>query len=347
MAFGDDGVVPVSRFTDDIYSFFEAVTGLTPHNVKRASGKALCNEVWDISSGRDSLILRLNHKHELDTYHKEAWCMEAAAKVGIPSAVPIGSGINDGTAWMLQSKIEGTVGSEWSGNPLQLWKQLGRLSAMLHTIPVGGYWDDIQYSGKQLSPVKSWSECLDARIEHLFGEDLFLRHRVFTAEQNQLAKDTVGELYKLDFSPVLVHFDLTPKNTIMGASGEVSLIDYEGAGGGYGAISELATIATFDKGPGVVKAYCDGYGISGDQFECMQAPLSQISLLRALSHIHYSWRNRPGEQAPFFDAARDKCFESMGLGQVLEKPANDLDADLSLSLSDLPIPLRAPLELLL
>lgn len=267
-------------------AIIESATGRPPLSLRPIQGQGASNQVWDAATVQGSLILRLSpYRDTLSCYQKEAWCLDAAAKAGIPSPAVAGTGLMDDTSWMLQTKIGGLPGNLWDGDPVALWQEMGRLAAILNTIPVDGYgWQGNVTDSSLRFTDASWPETLQKLHGYLFSNDFLVREKILTPEQNGAAADMIAGLKAWNFRPVLTHGDLFPKNTIVGDDGMTYLIDYGGAAGGRALFFELNSICALEKDPRLTAAFCDGYGISGREFEVLKAELAPLVLMRSLSH---------------------------------------------------------------
>src|SRR4051812_42571979 len=98
------------------------INGLIRHVVARGGGSLTdvvpivgngsVNRVFVATTERGKLVARLNADRGLDEFRKEAWCIEQAAARGVLGPAVLDMGQKDGYSYMVQSFLEGAVGSE-------------------------------------------------------------------------------------------------------------------------------------------------------------------------------------------------------------------------------------------
>ncbi|HTK85294.1 MAG TPA: phosphotransferase [Patescibacteria group bacterium] len=299
-----------------VFDIVEAIFGRIPGPITPIRGQGVANHVWEIRDGGDAYILKSNkNPQDESTFRKEAWCMTAARKAGLSGALPTGMGRLGATDWMMQTKIEGIAGNLWQGDRKTLWREMGRAAALLNSIPVEGFGTSAVF--KNDVPVfdqPTWERNIRSLESDVFTDDILVRSGALTLAQNEQAKSIVAQIRKWDFKPVLSHHDILPQNTIVGWGGRTNLIDYGLAGGGRGAISELATICAFAKDPGAAQAFCEGYGMSPSEYRDMLPELQQILLLRVLLHARWAAYYQVEDMDSHIAYAREKA-------QALLEPA--------------------------
>lgn len=306
-----------------VFDIVESVFGRIPGPITPIRGQGVANHVWEVRDGGDVYILKSNkNPQDESTFRKEAWCMTAAHKVGVPGALPAGMGRLGATDWMLQTKIDGLAGNLWHGDRKTLWREMGRAAALLHTIPVEGFGTSAVF--KDENPVfdqPTWDSNIRFLENDLFADDILVRSDTLTSAQNEQAKGIIAQIRKWDFKPVLTHHDILPQNTIVGWSGRTNLIDYGLAGGGRGAISELATICAFAKDDGAAEAFCEGYGMTPQEYKDMQPELEQILLLRLLLHARWAAYYQVEDMDSHIALVREKTQGTLLPAQGLPGPA--------------------------
>jgi fructosamine-3-kinase len=292
-----------------INDIIQEALGRSASHISPIEGQGVANHVWEVREGRDAYILKCNtNSDEANTFLKEAWCMTAARGAGVPGAMPVAMGCMGGTNWLMQTKIEGMPGNLFQGDHKILWREMGRAAALLNTIPVNGFGTHADFSAE--TPIfdqPSWEQNISFLAHDLFADDILIRSGTLTAAQNAGAQNVIEQMKKWGFQPVLTHHDILPKNTIMGWNGRTHLIDYGLAGGGRGAISELASILAFAKDKGAAEAFCEGYGMTDRDYQSLQPELAQILLLRVLLHARWAAYYQVPEMDSHIDLVRKKA----------------------------------------
>ena len=106
------------------------------------------NQICVVETDNHKVVVRMNNKDTYSSYIKEKWCIEQATKVGIPSPRVLSVGVDNETAYMIQSFVIGDNGVESSVSKLYAWRQLGEYANLISSIPVEGYGE------KLLDPVQ-------------------------------------------------------------------------------------------------------------------------------------------------------------------------------------------------
>lgn len=297
-----------------VTSIIESATGRPPLDMRPIQGQGASNQVWDVATGQGPLILRLSpYRDTLSCYQKEAWCLDAAADAGIPSPAVAGFGLMEETAWMLQTKIEGQPGNLWDGDPVALWREMGRLAAILNTIPVEGYgWQGNVTDGSLRFNDDHWAATLHKLQNYMFSSDVLVRNNILSARETVAASGIIAGLESWKFAPVLTHGDLFPKNVIVGGDGTVHLIDYGGAAGGRSLFFELNSICALEPNPRLPAAFCEGYGLSGREFEALKTELAPLVLMRSLSHAIWACTHEIPDKEEALTLVRSNVLKILG-----------------------------------
>jgi fructosamine-3-kinase len=262
------------------------------------------NQVFMVLTDSADLIVRLDPSpYALQTYQKEAWCIDQAAARGVPGPDVIALGEQDAHAFMVQNRVPGTVATAAHGDRLRVWRQLGAYAARINSIPVTGY-------GFVLSDPATgrfrdtWQQVVDYAIGYIFDDDTLLRHRVLTSKQLSWARRLLEEMVNWRFAPALTHANLTLKNAIVGPDGGVTLIDWGTAQAHRAPHLELAELRAWDYNPEEIAAFCEGCGISQRQSRQMQRELDILALLRVLDAVKWADERRHPNLEGFCSHAR-------------------------------------------
>lgn len=251
-------------------------------------GKGEANEVFLLEHRSDRFIVRLQPgERNLKVYRKEAWCMEQAALAGVPGARCIGIGGAADKAFMIQSALAATDGTEWTGDRVQLWRELGRHARKINSIAVRGHGWEMQDSDPG-NFGNSWRDVVDWTIDYLFGDGFFHTSEILSKAQENVARARLEQMGSWAFEPKLSHGNLAPKNAMIDGNGTVFVIDWGTAGACRAPLQDLSDVLTWNWGNKYEQAFCEGYGISEEQFLAIKPELDILVLQRYLDSIRWA-----------------------------------------------------------
>jgi len=237
--------------------------------IKEIIDRGLNNLVFYITTGKDSLILRMKKSQsELATYQKEKWCAEVAKKAGVPTPEILKVGVYGEYSFSIQEYIDGVDGND-SEDKARIWNTLGQYAKTINSIPV----NDLTFDYSTLH-------------EQLFAEDFFVTKDIFSLEDSSKIKERLGETTKWKFSPKLCHKNLNPSNVVLNKEGVVYLIDWENAAGDHTPLSELGEIYTWNTGKENILQFLAGYGLKETEVKVMMRDIQTLVLLRLVGMIH-------------------------------------------------------------
>lgn len=292
---------PLAPASDDfIRMVFSHSLGASVAKIEAITGQGECNNVFSVRTSSGEFILRTNTSAEgLSGYEKEAWCLEKTSSF-IPGPSVLGLGSEDGTAWMIENRIQGAVGSSLRKDPLQpasskelsVWRQLGTYAARLQDIQIEGF-GFFMKSGNPGVFRNSWLEMVDYYIGEIFENDNRIDTDILTAKQIELARERLEYLKSWNFSPSLAHANFALKNTILAENGTLYVIDWGSAESTRGLHLDMAEIVTwwgFDST--IHRAFLEGCGISRTDYARIQEDVDTLVLLRSLDAIVWARANK-------------------------------------------------------
>jgi hypothetical protein len=99
--------------------------------------------------------------------------MEQVASAGVSVPAIYGIGQQGDYSYMMVEEIKGTVGSQFKGNLVSLYSELGGLAQKINGIAVEGYGSSLDFN---LQPhfCESWSDMLARERNFIFGDDTML-----------------------------------------------------------------------------------------------------------------------------------------------------------------------------
>ena len=183
-------------------------------------GQGVVSHVYRVDIDGQSLAVKLQmtnresmSAYEIDEYAREHRWLTHAASVGIPCPRVLATGWLGSTSYIIQTFISGVNGEESSLDPLLLWRELGRLARLIHSIPV----EDAD---------AKWRKYLARVIAGMTDHDVKIALGVYRASQQDEIKRVFEKLGAVAFRYGLNHCDLHPKNTLVDENGTVFLLDW-------------------------------------------------------------------------------------------------------------------------
>jgi len=261
------------------------------------TGKGIDNQIFVVETESQKVVVRMNNKDTYPTYIKEKWCIEQAARVGVPGPKVLSIGIVDDVAYMIQSFIHGDNGLDSEVHKSDIWRQLGDYAKRIDSIHVKG-------SGKNLidpihgvfqSPSHAGSDgSLHGDVQHnincLTEQDPLIKLGVITQRESQRVKILFENMNKETFRFGLIHGDISLKNVIVHAN-QVILLDWGNAEVSvvpHGTVNQVMQyqMLGLKEGPNIseFKAFLDGYGLSDEDTDVM----SPLLLLRAFDNLRWA-----------------------------------------------------------
>lgn len=296
----------LARLAAEIASDF---FGEPPPAVRAVEGKGSVNKIFVARAGSSQVVVRMSDDREArGQYEKESWCIEHAARRGVPGPSVLAVGEARGTPYMIQTFIDGDDGRESTVPSSRLWRALGGYAKLIHSIEVGGL-------GLELSDItrgdsqSSWLSHVNYNIESLGADDALIGLKVLTLPQSKAARATFEVLRGRRFDFGLTHGDLSLKNTIVGESGEVSLLDWGSAAADIVPHMELVQLLRMnmledDPDASGIRAFLDGYGMTAAAFDAMRPDLEALLLLRAFDKLRWAIDHRVPNLEDYISEAR-------------------------------------------
>jgi aminoglycoside phosphotransferase (APT) family kinase protein len=273
-------------------------------------GKGSVNKVFIAEGAGHKVVVRMSDRDgALDEYEKEVWCIERAAARGVPVPSVMTLGLCEGHAYLIESFIDGDEGRDSRAPGPGVWRELGRYAGLIHSIGVQGF-------GLKLSDItrgdarNSWLRYLEYNIESLNADDPLLRLKVLTRLQAQVIRGAFADMRGREFTFGLNHGDLSLKNTIVDASGRVTLLDWGSAEASLVPHHDLIQLLKMNMLEGdpddeALRAFLDGYGISTAAYERLAWELETLLVLRAFDKLRWALDWKAEELDGFVSHARE------------------------------------------
>lgn len=152
----------------------------------------------------------------------------------------------------------------------------------------------------------TWPSFINYNVESLTTSDPLLALGVLSYEQASIIRHSFFLLHEENFVFSLTHGDLSLKNTLVDATGEVKLLDWGSAEvhiTPHWEIIQMLDAQTAMNRPddASLRAFLDGYGLRPAEVAPMQPTLVTLRLLRAFDKLRWALDCSPA-QIPDFAA---------------------------------------------
>lgn len=268
--------------------------GSKPKRVSQKGG-GITNFVFEANHAEGNFIIRMSPQAaKVKEYLKEQWAMARAREVGVPvpEVLEVGADVVP-IPYMVSRKVEG---AEATHHPerVAVLREMGRLTALIHTIPTSGFGHTFDWSSNQLSRKETWAEYLKRELNIEQRLKVLEMNRMLSKPQLRTLNTTLRAIETLDADPVLNHGDMRLKNVMVDETGAITaVIDWEFCSSNVAPYWDLS-LALHDLSVDAKQAFLGGYGLSEKDVRTM-API-----LKALNVINY---------APFVERAADEKDE--------------------------------------
>lgn len=272
----------VNKFKKLVKEVIKHHFGTTAKRIEHKSA-GLTNFVFAFTYGGEDFIIRISpDPSRINLFIKEQWAEAAARKAGVPAPeiLEVGSEIIP-FPYMVSRTVSG---SDAIHHPKQadILREMGRIAALINTIPTSGFGQTFDWSSNQLSLNKTYKDYLDK--EYCFDSklDILEKHRAISSEQRKRLEKLFGEAAKIRTKPVLNHGDIRLKNVIADKDGKINaIIDWEGCTSNIAPQWELS-IALHDLGIDGMQHFLAGYGIKDAKLKEM------MPLIKAFNVTNYA-----------------------------------------------------------
>lgn len=254
----------------------------TPCHVEEITGLGQVNRIYAVVGPKGRFVVRLRPGADPQAeYRKEAWCIQAAFRMGIPvPRVAIQARWAD--VPVLVESLEDGVNGAQAGDPLPIWHFLGWAAARLAQTPVLGYGPNLVEAGVFADP---HSPTLEDKIAYnlaqLGPQDPLVAYAAYAPGQTALLRRALQRLAQQPLPMGLCHGDLSPRNVLVGQAG-MTLLDF-----GSAQVAPVPDQNWLDlpRQPEVISAFGEGYGCDRASLE---PHLSGIRLLERLDKLRWA-----------------------------------------------------------
>jgi aminoglycoside phosphotransferase (APT) family kinase protein len=259
--------------------------GSKPAGIDRQGG-GLTNFVFAIDHREGAFIVRLSPQPaKINDYLKEQWAIARARAVGVPTPEVLEVGCEAvSTPYMIARQVEGFEATHHPQR-MRILREMGALTALIHTVPTSGYGQTFDWSGNQLSRNESWTDYLTCELKA--GERIHQleAHRLLSAAQAQALRAVLEGIGSWTDTPVLNHGDVRLKNVLVDESGAITaLIDWEFCTSNVAPYWDLS-LALHDLSIDAKQEYLSGYGLQESAVRAMAPALKALNLINYAPYV--------------------------------------------------------------
>ncbi|MEJ7847177.1 MAG: aminoglycoside phosphotransferase family protein [Pyrinomonadaceae bacterium] len=272
----------VNKFTNLAKDVIKHHFGTTAKRIEHKSA-GLTNFVFAFTHSEGEFIIRISpDPSRINLFIKEQWAEMAARKAGVPAPeiLEVGSEIIP-FPYMISRTVSG---GDAMNNPKQfeILREMGRLAALINTIPTNGFGQTFDWSSNQLSLNKTFKDYLETEYCFAAKLEILEKHRTISAEQGKRLEKIFSEAKNIKTKPVLNHGDIRLKNVIADDNGKINaIIDWEGCTSNIAPQWELS-IALHDLGIDGMQHFLAGYGLKDAKLKEM------MPLIKAFNIANYA-----------------------------------------------------------
>ena len=253
--------------------------GSKPKRITERAG-GLTNFVMEVDHADGDFIVRMSTAPaKIREYLKEQWAIARASEIGVPTAevLEVGADIV-GIPYMVLRKAEG---QEATHHPerFAILREMGRLTALIHSIKTSGFGHTFDWSSNQLSRNDTWKEYLHGELKVEPRVDLLDKHDMLTKEQLKRLRSVVHDMERWKPSPVLNHGDMRLKNVLVDDPGAITaVIDWEFCTSNVAPYWDLS-VALHDLSVDAKQEFLTGYGLTDSEVRDMAPTLKAINVI--------------------------------------------------------------------
>lgn len=284
--------------TKKVTELVSSLTGESPVNISQIKEKGLVNQIYNAQTRKwGQIIIRTREEAKAHVeYEKEKWCLEQAAKRGVPVASVIALG-DSPFNYTIQTSLPGTPADEYGfeGNFLDVWRQIGEYAREINRIPTIGFGKYFQWSPNSGKKFTGWGNYIEKKIEDRIDTYALLANKIIDEQTLTKVLERFEELKRWKVTTTtLAHGDLAFKNTLVDRDGKVTgIIDWDRAASAPNPIYEFAYGFFWMQG-GEIDAFIEGYGLSKNGYQKIQREIYTLILLRGLrTALWYTGTNEP------------------------------------------------------
>lgn len=205
---------------------------------------------------------------------------------------------------MLQTLVPGVNGEDSGWEEAQIWRVLGRYARRIHAIAVDGFGESLADFHKGNAQAE-WRAYVDYNLRSLTADDALLRLNVYRPAQVEEIRHVFHTLRAATFRIGLNHYDLAIRNTMVDATGQVTLLDWGSAEAHLVPHYDLLEILRrLHPGDERCHAFVEGYGLDEAEFAALLPEVHSLALLKAFDLTRWAIDRCPSRIGEIAEQAR-------------------------------------------
>ncbi len=210
-----------------------------------------------------------------------------------------------GRPYMVQTLVAGVSGEENGLDAAGIWRVLGQYARRIHALAVDGFGESLADFHKGNAQA-AWRAHVDYNLQSLAHDDALLRLHVYTQTQAAAIREVFQTLRRTPFRIGLNHYDLALRNTLVDATGQVSLLDWGSAEAHLVPHYDLLQILRRLHPDGAhFRAFLGGYGLDAGEFAALLPQVRSLALLKAFDLTRWALDRCPARVDEIAAAARE------------------------------------------
>jgi hygromycin-B 4-O-kinase len=213
---------------------------------------------------------------------------------------------------MISKKIKGEE-STHHRQRLDIIKEIGRLAAIIHTIPTKGYGHLFDWSQNTLSKNDTWNDYLDCELNATERIMLLHKHKMISVQTGKRMNAVLNKMRKWKQSPCLQHGDLRLKNTMVDTAGKITaIIDWENCISSIGPYWDTS-IALHDLSMDAQWKFLEGYGMTSQKLSEISPVIKLFNLLNYAPSIERIVKEKDKNQLEHYRARMQGMLDLFSL----------------------------------
>lgn len=246
----------------------------------------LSNYVYTAYHAKGAFIVRFSAAAEkIEDFLKEQWVLAKVREKGVPTPEILQVGTEPvSVPYMVSRRVEGQFAVHHPER-ISIAREMGRLLAIIHTIPTNGYGTTFDWSQNILTRNETWAAFLRDEWEIDGRVAVLEKHDMLSTEQSRTLRNIIVDIAQWNAPPVLNHCDMRLKNVLVDDAGKITaVIDWEDAQSCPPPCWDLA-LALHDLSIDAKEAMVEGYGLTGEQLRTMAPALKALNTLHYAPHV--------------------------------------------------------------
>lgn len=283
--------------------------GTTPKRIV-ACGGGITNFVFEVNHEKGDFIVRLGSSPgKVKEFLKEQWAIAQARAIGVPTAevLEVGADLVP-MPYMVATKVEG---AEAVHHPerFAVLREMGRLTALIHSIKTTGFGHTFDWSGNQLSRKETWPDYLHGELKVGPRVDVLEANDMLDTEQLKRLRGVIATMERWEPEPSLNHGDMRLKNVIVDEAGEITaVIDWEFCTSNVAPYWDLS-LALHDLSIDAQQEFLAGYGATHAEVRDMAPVLKAINLVNYAPFVERAAEERDRDKLEQYRTRLSGAFD--------------------------------------